>query len=578
VRFCAKPGNPIGGAARVRAGCAQQPEQSLPRCSHLALAVALASCARGHPRTAPDPEWEEGRLPASVYEGVPRSGGTMVVRLEQEPPSLDKLTDSSLAIDWLLERKVLESMAELDASKHPDYSLKPALATDWAISPDRLTFTFHLRRGVTWHDGAPFSGRDVVATVRKILDPSVRAMHLRNNFEDLADIKTAPGDDYTVVARFRKPYFLAFRALATLSIYPAHLLQSSGDMLHSPIHRAPVGTGPFRFDEWKSGDRISFVRNERYWGRKAYLDKVVYRIASDTAVAFQMLKRGEFDLYLQLQPQQWVRDLETAGLRGRLHRIKFFNPNYNFIAWNEERPFFSDRRVRQALNYAIDTEGARKSFLLGLDRPTTCHFYLDSGACDHSLEPRPWDPSRAAGLLDEAGWRDHDGDGVRDKDGVPFRFTFLMNSDSVFLEKLAPYMQQELRKLGISMEIAKADWARFIQLVGEHRYDATSLRWGNSDVVQDPYEVWHSSQAKDGSNFISFKDPLADTLMEAARAALDDARRNELYRRLGRRLYDEAPYTFLYSRPSLDAVRDGVHGLRPSVAWYDLQDVWLAQP
>jgi peptide/nickel transport system substrate-binding protein len=548
----------------------------LARC--LLLALALVACTRNRPPAPADPDWQEGRLPAAASQGAPRSGGTLVVRLDQEPPSLDKLTDSSLAIDWLLERKVLESMAELDASKHPDYTLKPALATDWTVSPDQLTFTFHLRRGVAWHDGVPFTGKDVVATVRKILDPSVRAMHLRNNFADLAEIATAPADDYTVVARYRRPYFLAFRALATLVIYPAHLLATAGDLLHSPLHRAPVGTGPFRFEEWKAGDRISFVRNERYWGRSAYLDRLVYRFVTEPAVGFQMLKQGEFDLYLQLQPQQWLRDLEAAGLKGRLHRIKFFNPNYNFIAWNEERPFFSDPRVRRALNYAIDTEGVRKSFLFGLDRPTTCHFYLDSSACDRALAPRPFDPARAAQLLDEAGWTDHDGDGVRDKDGVPFRFSFLINSDSAFLEKLAPYLQQELRKLGIEMGIAKADWARFIQLVGEHRYDATSLRWGNSDVVQDPYEIWHSSQAKDGSNFISFKDPTADALLEAARAALDDARRNQLYRQLGRLLYDEAPYTFLYSRPSLDAVRDRVRGLRPSVAWYDLQDVWLAQP
>jgi peptide/nickel transport system substrate-binding protein len=542
------------------------------------LAIVLVACARtqAQPGASPDADWEAGRLPKSVYQGEPKNGGTLVVRLDQEPPSLDKLTDSSLAIDWLLERKVLESMAELDASRHPDYSLKPALATDWSVSPDQLTFTFHLRRGVFWHDGVPFSGKDVVATVRKVLDPKVRAAHLRNNFADLADISTAPGDDFTVVAHYRKPYFLAFRALATLQIYPEHLLATAGDLLKSPLHRAPVGTGPFRFEEWKSGERISFVRNERYWGAKAHLDRVVYRIVSDPAVGFQMLKRGDFDLYLQLQPQQWLRDL--AELKARYHRIKFFNPNYNFIAWNEERPFFTDPRVRQALNYAIDTEGARKSFLFGLDRPTTCHFYLDSAACDHSLQPRPFDPARAAQLLDQAGWRVHDGDGLRNKDGVPFRFTFLMNSDSTFLEKLAPYMQQELRKLGIAMEIQKADWARFIQLVGEHRYDATSLRWGNSDVVQDPYEIWHSSQAKDGSNFISFRDPQADMLMEVARATLEDARRNEMYRKLGRLLYEAAPYTFLYSRPSLDAVRTEVRGLRPSVAWYDLQDTWLARP
>ena len=542
----------------------------------LALLV-IAACARSAAAPDGDADWREGRLPASVAEGTPRGGGTLVVRIDQEPPSLDGITDSSLTIVWMLERKVLESMAALDASRHPDYPLAPALATRWEISPDQLTFTFHLRRDVVWHDGVPFSGKDVVATVKKILDPRVRSLHLRNNFADLADISTAPGDDFTVIARQRKPYFLAFRALATLPIYPAHLLQAAADLLHAPLHRAPVGTGPFRFEEWKSGDRISFVRNEKYWGRKAYVDRVVYQVVTDPAVGFQLLKQGRFDLYLQLQPQQWLRDLETAGLKGKVHRVRFFNPNYNWIGWNEERPFFADARVRRALNYAIDTEGARKTFLFGLDRPTTCHFYSESSACDPSLAPRAYDPAMAAKLLDEAGWQDHDGDGIRDKDSVPFRFTFLMNSESTFLAKLAPYLQQELAKVGVAMEIRKVDWALFTQLVGEHRFDATSLRWGNSDVAQDPYEIWHSSQSKDGSNFVSFKNPQADALIESARATLDDAARNELYRKLGRLLYDEAPYVFLYSRPSLDAVRTHVRGLRPSVAWYDLQDVWLTQ-
>src|SRR5207237_10057292 len=137
-----------------------------------------------------------GRRHASAAQGAPGKGGSRVVRIDQEPPSLDGISDSALARTWMLERKVIESMAQLDAKKHPDYPPEPALATGWEISPDRLTFTFHLRRGVVWHDGAPFSGKDVVATIQKILDPGVRSLHLRNTFADLADISTAPGDDF----------------------------------------------------------------------------------------------------------------------------------------------------------------------------------------------------------------------------------------------------------------------------------------------------------------------------------------------------------------------------------------------
>src|SRR5476649_141823 len=158
-------------------------QRSWLRC--VLVAFLLTACKRAPaPEANTDADWAEGRLPASTQQGEPKPGGTLVIRLDQEPPSLDKLTDSSLALDWMLERKVMESMAALDSSKHPDYPLKPALATDWTISPDRLTFTFHLRRGVVWHDGAPFSGKDVVATLRKILDPNVRALHLRNLFTD----------------------------------------------------------------------------------------------------------------------------------------------------------------------------------------------------------------------------------------------------------------------------------------------------------------------------------------------------------------------------------------------------------
>jgi peptide/nickel transport system substrate-binding protein len=534
---------------------------SLVRPLLFALLLA-ASCSRcGHAQA--------GSTPAA-------HGGTLVVRLFEEPPSLDKLTDSSLVADWMLERNVLQAMAEPDASKHPDYPLKPVLAERWEISPDGRQFTFHLRHGVLWHDGQPFSGKDVVATVDKIRDPKVRALHLRELFEDLESIGTSPGDDYTVIARYRKPYFLAFRALATLSIYPKHVLDVAGDLLQHPIHRAPVGTGPFKFVQWETGNRIVFARNDSYWGEKPHLDQIVFRIVEDATVAFQLLARHEFDLFLSLTPQQWSKDFPaTPGLAGQYELIKFYPPNYNWLGWNEERPFFADRRVRLAMTYLLDREGLRKNILFGLDRPTTCHFYPESSACDQTLAPRPYDPARGAALLDEAGWIDHDGDGIRDKDGVPFRFTFLMNANSTFLARLAPYLQQELAKVGVQMEIKKVDWAVYTELLRLHQFDAASLRWNNNDVVEDAYQVWHSSQIKDGSNYISFRNPRVDQILEEARATLDDARRDALYREMGRILYEEEPYTFLYSRPTLDAAAKRVHGLKPSVTWYDLEDVWV---
>ena len=563
--------------------------------------LALAACTRGtRPRgwvpvaaaddsskaTArlPPPgvplAWFEGKLPPEVDEGTPRRGGTLVVRVAAEPPSLDLITDSDLITAWMLDRKVYQSLGELDGSKPPDYPLRPVLATSWEISPDGKTFTFHIRHGVRWDDGAPFTGQDVVATVQKILDPKVRAMQLRGYFEDLADIRTLPGDDFTVVAKYKKPYFLAFRSLATLPIYPKHILDVAGDLLHHSIHRAPVGTGPFKFQSWDTANkRIVFVRSDTYWGRKAWLDRVVYRCVEDPTVAFQMLAKGEFDLFTELSSENWVSDMpRVPALVKGYHRIKFYDVNYSFIGWNEKTPFLADRRVRLAITYAMDRQGMLDHFLNGTERMTTCNFYPESSACDQTLKPRPYDLVKAAALLDQAGWKDHDGDGLRDKNGVPAHFTFLTLTSSPFFEKTTAYMQQQLEQIGVGMDIKKVQWALYLQMLRDHQFDACGLLWGNTDVQDDPFEIWHSSQAKEGANYISYSNPEADRLIEEARGTLDDAKRNALYRQFGRILYHDNPYTFLYNRPELDAVRDDVRGIRPQVPWYDLEDVWLAQP
>ncbi len=524
-------------------------------------------------------DWLEGKLPPEVFQGTPRRGGTLVVRIPDSPPSLDTITDSDLITTWILDRKVYQSLGELDGSKAPDYPLEPMLASSWEISPDGRTFTFHIRHGVQWQDGVPFTGQDVVATIRKILDPHVRAMHLRPYFDDLEDIHTLPGDDYTVVAHYKKPYFLAFRALATQDIYPKHILDRSGGMLHAPIHRAPVGTGPFEFESWDvENKRITFVRNEGYWGRKAYLDRIVYQVVEDSTVAFQMLAKGDFDLYLGVTSDQWAHDMpRIPALVQGYNRMRFFGNEYSFIGWNNKTPFFSDRRVRLAMTYAMDRAGILRVFLDDTERMTTCHFYYKSSACDRTLKPRPYDLDEAAKLLTDAGWVDHDGDGIRDKNGVPAHFTFLSLTDSSFFARVTAYLQQQLERIGVRMDIKKVQWALYLQMLRDHQFDACGLSWGDSDVQDDPTQIWASSEAKAGSNFISYSNPEVDELLEEAKTTLDASKRNALYRQFGRILYRDEPYTFLYNPPSLDVVKKDVRGIRPQIPWYDLEDVWIAK-
>jgi peptide/nickel transport system substrate-binding protein len=336
-----------------------------------------------------------------------------------------------------------------------------------------------------------------------------------------------------------------------------------------------VGSGPWKFKSWTAMSEIVLERNDDYWGKKPLLERIVFRVVADHTVATQMFEHGEFDLMQQIQHSTWVDMVRTRRFVEDYHRIRFFPKNYEWVGWNKERPYFADEKVRTAMALLFDHEGFNRAMLFNLERPTTCHFYHEGEDCDPSLTPLPYDPEKAAQLLKQAGWVDTDGDGSLDRNGVKFRFTFLIPSNSVFMAKLTVFLKEAYRKAGIEMEISKLEWPVFAKKTHDRDFDACSMLWGDVDALSDPYQIWHSSQAKDGSNYVSFKNARADELIEQARVEFDPARRSGLYRELGRILYDEQPYMWINVRPDLDAVKKRVKGIRPSLNWYNFDDVWL---
>jgi peptide/nickel transport system substrate-binding protein len=553
------------------------------------FALVLAACPQrkgadadaGSAAVTPSRDWLEGRMPAEALAGEPVKGGTFTLRVPVEPPGLNRLHDQ-LAEGTMAQytgATCFETLAEIDRDTHPRYELKPALATSWQESDDHLTLTVKLRKGVRFHNGEPFSSRDVKAQMDVILDPKNATRSIASYFEDLESVTTP--DELTVVLKWKKPYFLANRNFLTqIPIVPASALKGDYDTL--PSNRAPIGTGPWKFEKWETGRSISFTRFDGYWGARPYFDKIVVRFVKDETVAAQLWEQGEFDLMTRIQPPVW-RSVEAAtganawAIRG-YHRIQFLQNNYGWLGWNEERPFFSDPKVRRALTMLYPAALVDRQIDMGLEPATTCPYYRESDSCDPTVTPLPYDPKAAAALLDEAGWKDSNGDGVRDKGGVPLKFTFLANAYSVKMGKLLPLMQEELRKVGVEMDIEKAETASYLKRLREHDFDAASLNWSSLDVVQDQYQIFHSSQAaKNGSNFVSYKNPDVDALLEHIRTEFDPAKRMQLERSVHRALYDDQVYTFLSNRPTLDAVKVDIHGLKPSLAWYDLRKAWRAK-
>src|SRR3972149_10322967 len=351
--------------------------------------------------------------------------------------------------------------------------INPLLADRWEISEDKLVYTFFIKKGIEWHDGVPFTSHDVVFSYEKIMDPKVDAPHLRNYYQDIKRVEAL--DDYTVRFTYARPYFLALEFCGGMDIVPKHIFEK-GDFNTNPAGRHPIGTGPYKFIKWDTGKEIILERNESYWGEKLNIKRIIFKIITDPTVTLQVLKRGEID-FSGLTPIQWSRQTSSERFKTHFDKLSYFSPNYSFIGWNIKSPFFSDTRVRTAMTYLVNRKMILEKILYDLGEVVTNPFYINSPEYDKSIKPYPYDSSTAKQLLDEAGWVDHDGDGIRDKKGVKFDFEFLLPSGSVTGEQISTILKEELKKVGIRMNIRRLEWAVFTKQLDERKFDAVTLSW-----------------------------------------------------------------------------------------------------
>jgi peptide/nickel transport system substrate-binding protein len=528
----------------------------------------------------PSQAWLDGTLPQGADAGTPRPGGVLRVRVQSEPLGLNQLHDQLIdgVVARYLHGPVYETLAQIDRASHPRYDLAPLLATGWEESADHLTLTVKLRSGVRFHNGEPFSAADVVAVFDTVMNPKLPTQTRRSFFVDLE--KYSAVDSLTVVFKWKRPHHFGVRALlASVPMMPRSALK--GDFGTAPILRAPIGTGPFCFERWEPKKAITLRRFDEYWGAKPYLDAIEIRPVADATVATQLWEAGEFGVMTQISPLVW-RSLEgvekkNAWAQTGYERSAFLDNQYSFIAWNHLRPYFADARVRRAMAMLFPWDVVTKNVDLGLEKPTTCPYYPASESCDPSVAPLPFDPKRASELLDEAGWKERDADGVRKKGGVRFRFSFMANASSVRMGKILPLYQEQLKAAGIAMQIEPTETATYVSHLRAHDFDAAALSWATLDATSDNYQVFHSSQIDGGSNYVSYRDATVDRWLEQIRSEVDAGRRAALEREVHRKLYDEQVYLFLTRRPLLDAISKHVHGLKPSLSWYDLRYAWVDQ-
>jgi len=457
-----------------------------------------------------------------------------------------------------------------------DLEIAPELATSWAFSKDCLTLEFKLHPGVRWHDGAPFTADDVVFTYETTVDPKTPSPY-RSDYQDVERVEAI--DPHTVRVTYKKPYAKALLSWA-MSMMPKHLLEpyvKTGKLRDAPQNwTAPVGTGPYRFKEMKSGEKVVVVANQDYFKGRPNISRIVYRIIPSQATIFLELKARGVDV-AGLTALQYKRQTEYPAFQKAYNKFRYPGSGYTYLGFNLKDPRFADRRVRLAIAHAINKQELLDGVVLGLGREATGPFRPGTWADNPNVKGVPYDLKKAAALLAEAGWKTRNPEGLLVKDGKPFTFELLTNQGNDERKKIAEIVQASLRDLGIGVDIRILEWAALLkEHVKKRSFDAMILGWGTG-ADPDQYVVWHSSQTgPDELNHISYKNPEVDALLEAGRSSCVQADRTRFYHRLHEVLAEDQPLVFLYWRDVMPAVSSRIFGVNPGAAgikWN--QDEWF---
>ena len=433
-----------------------------------------------------------------------------------------------------------------------DINIVGDLAESWSVTPDGLSITFHLRKGVRWHDGAPFTAEDVRFTYQKLIDPATKTPYaadylLIKKFEIL--------DPLTLRLTYREPLATSLESWG-IGIIPKHIFEKE-DLNSSAHNRKPVGTGPYIFREWKTDEKIVLDSNPDYFEGRPFIDRYIYRIIPDQSVQFLELRNQTID-EMGLTPDQWKAYPEFFK-----HYNKFQYPSFSFVylGLNLNLPLFSDKKFRQALAHALNKKEIIEGVLLGMGRAATGPFPPQSWAYDDSVRDYDFNPQKARKLLEKLGWNSSDPEGYLTKDGQTLGFTIMTNQGNKMRGLTAEIIQSQLKKVGIKVNVRIIEWSALVhEFLNKKKFEAVIMGWSLSRDP-DQYPLWHSSQTKEGQyNFISYSNPEVDRLLVEGRRTLDRKKRLPIYRGLHRLMAEELPVIFLYHPEALPVIHKRFRG------------------
>jgi peptide/nickel transport system substrate-binding protein len=481
-------------------------------------------------------------------------GGTYVEGVSGNPYAINPLLSHSNPVDRDLAALIFSGLTRTNEKGE----IVADLAENWEISQDGTVYTFFLRRNVVWHDGAPFGADDVVFTISLVQNPGFQgAPFLADMWRTVVVEKV---DDHTVRFILREP-FAPFLDYTTLGMLPAHVLAnvSVETLAESKFNAAPVGTGPFQVAE-VSAQRVLLAANPDYYRPRPYLDRMEFLFYPNDPSVFEARKRGEVSSVGHVLPEYIKGVSQDNGLTLYTAPIS----GYNLVYLNLDRAIFQDRAVRQAMLWAIDRQALVDDILQGQGIVIHSPILPNSWAYDPEATRYRRDLRKARQLLEEAGWFDDNGDGVRERGAMRLEFTLVTNEDDPVRVQIIEAISAQLAEVGIRVKTETVGWDELVsQRLRLRRYDAVLSGWQNLPPDPDPYPYWHSSQVnEDGSNFSNYISQDADRLLEEARSTTDRERRTELYRQFQELYARDVPALLLYQPVYNYAVDAGIYSVQ----------------
>ena len=524
-------------------------------------------------------------------KGGKSSKNEVIVHQLSDPDKL--LPYSSTSADATsLERFLFQKLIDWDYEKNDFIGVLAVDRPKISQHGDGLKLDFEIRPEAKWDNGTDITAYDVAFSYKAVLNPKTTCEQIRPYFDFLSDIVIDSTNPKKFSVYSNQKYILV-EEYAGFWVLPEYIydkdkimrkftiadfrnekgkesLKSNKDILrfadefnsqkYSREKGFVVGSGPYEFSEWVTGSKIVFTKKKNWWGRHSsnewlknygHVETIKFKIINDWKTTTTAIKGNEIDAVKGIEYKIFTDLTKEPRFNESFQAFTPTSPQYLYIGINQTNAKFKDVRVRQALAHAVDKEQIIKTLLFGLGTSVESMVGPEKKYYNKNLKKFDFNLETASKLLDEAGWKDSDGDGVRDMnvDGkkLKLQIEYKYNAGNDTRKNIGLIYKENLKKLGIELDIVAKEWTVFLDDLKKHDFEIYCGAWVGDPNVEDPKQIWHSESTNGGSNYVSYGDPVSDRLIDAIRMELDEKKRNALYLQFQEKVHNDIPYIFLFA-------------------------------